>query len=202
MLLILDFDGVLFDGEKFKGDYLRIFHGLGIDAGAVRMAYQDGKSHAKGYHYVLMRRFARKLDPGACSARVASLLKSSPRYLYPDTKDFLRWCRSRRLTLVLLSTGPAFQKQKIAASGITPFFRKIVVIPDASKVVALRKIIRNFPKQRTIFVDDTPDVIDGIKHVLSGAFAIQMVRHREEKRSITADVRARNFADIAKILRA
>ena len=47
MILILDFDGVLFDGEKFKEDYLRIFSDAGIASDDVRMAYHAGRAHPK-----------------------------------------------------------------------------------------------------------------------------------------------------------
>lgn len=200
MLLILDFDGVLFDGEKFKEGYARIFAGFGISAPAYRAAYQEGKSHPKGYHHSLTRRFSGHLDVRVFPDRVASLLKKSPGYLYPDAKDFLRQCLKEKITLVLLSTGPVFQKQKIAASGIAHFFKKVVVIRDASKAATAKKIARAFARQKIFFVDDTAEVVDGVKRGVRGIFAIQMIRQRGKKKSTAADATARNFKGVMKML--
>lgn len=199
-MIICDFDGVLFDGEKFKKDYSSIFAGFGISARAYSAAYRKGKSHPKGFHHALTRRFAEKLDIHVFPARMEALLKKSPRYLYSDAKDFLRKCLKEKITLVLVSTGPAFQKRKITTSGIAHFFKKVVVIRDASKAAAIKKIIRAFPKERVIFVDDTAEVVDGVKREVRSIFAIQMIRRRGKKKSATADAAARNFKDVTKIL--
>lgn len=200
MLLILDFDGVLFDAERFKRDYSRIFTGFGIPVPVLRAAYEEGKSHPKGYHHALTRRFSGHPDFRLFPVRVASLLKKSPQYLYPDAKDFLRQCRKKKITLVLLSAGPAFQKQKIAASGIAHFFKKVVVIPDASKTAAVKKIARAFPNDRIVFIDDTAEVVDGVKCEVRNIFAIQMIRSRGKQKSIKANATARSFKGVTKLL--
>lgn len=201
MILILDFDGVLFDGEKFKKDYLRIFRDAGIASDDVRMAYRAGRAHPKGYHHVLTHRAVPHIDAQELALRIRALLDKAPRYLYPDTKKFLRWCGRERIALAIVSRGPAFQKKKIAASGIARSFKKIVVISEGAKSAAIQKIMHAYPHDTTVFVDDTKDVLDEVKQSLSAITAVQMTRRRRIEKSAVADARVADFAALARVVK-
>lgn len=200
MLLILDFDGVLFDGEKFKKAYFQIFRDAGMTTDAVHTAYRAGRTHARKYPHTMMRAAARHTDCAAIARRVDALLKTAPKYLYRDTKKFLRWCGQERVTLAIVSRGPAFQKRKIAASGIKRFFKKVIIIPDGPKSEAIRKIMRTYPRDSAVFVDDTAEVVDEVKQSLPVLTAVQMTRRRGMEKSVRADACAASFAGIARIL--
>ena len=201
MILILDFDGVLFDSEKFKEDYLRIFSDAGIASDDVRIAYRAGRAHPKGYHHVLTARTASHINAKELARRIQALLDTSPRYLYPDTKKFLQWCVRAGIILAIVSRGPAFQKKKIAASGITRSFKKITVIPKGPKSEAVHAIMRAHPRHHATFVDDTAEVVDEVKQSLPTLTAVQMTRRRRIQRSAVVDARVADFAGVMRIIR-
>ncbi|MBI2053366.1 MAG: HAD family hydrolase [Candidatus Sungbacteria bacterium] len=201
MILILDFDGVLFDGEKFKQDYLRIFSDAGIASDDVRMAYRAGRTHPKGYHHVLTARVAPHINAKELARRTQALLDKSPRYLYPDARQFLQWCRRTGITLAIVSRGPAFQKKKITASGIARSFKKITVIPMGPKSEAVHAIMRAHPRHHATFVDDTAEVVDEVKRSLPTLTAVQMTRRRRIEKSAVADARVADFAGVMRVIR-
>ena len=147
-----------------------------------------------------MQKAAAHADARVLASRVASLLKSSPRYVYPDMKKFLQWCGREKITLAIVSRGPAFQKKKIAASGIARSFKKIVVIPAGPKSGAIRAIMRAHPRERAMFVDDTAEVVDEVKRSLPHIMAVQMTRRRRIDKSALADARVRDFSGLGRIV--
>lgn len=201
MILILDFDGVLFDGEKFKQAYFRIFRDAGMTSDAVRTAYRAGRTHARKYPHTMVRAAARHASRATLARRVDALLKTAPEYLYRDTKKFLRWCGQERVVLAIVSRGPAFQKKKIAASGIARSFKKIVVIPEGAKSVVIQKIMRTYPHDSAVFVDDTKEVVDEVKQSLPALTAVQMTRRRRIEKSVIVDARITDFGGLARMVK-
>lgn len=208
ILCALDFDGVLFDSIKFKEDHIKVFARCGISRRGYEETYREAKDLTNGHyvpikHYALIAKHTPSLsDVLLHEAREASaaLVKKSWRYVYGDAKAFLRWCEEYSIALALVSTGDSFQKRKISASGLAPFFKKVIVTKKISKVAGLRTVMRALAHGWMVFVDDKSMVVDDVKKQLPETFVIQMRRHHKQEVSKQVDARVRNFAGVKKIM--
>ena len=207
MILILDFDGVVFDYVRFKKDCAAVFKKLGASARAYYETYDAVKKISGGYLPVAQIESLKKKYPAIHSTALAEEIKKltlqSARYLYSDARAFLMSCKKSELPVMLVSAGSSFQKQKIAASNTRQFFKKVVVVIGSAKSAPIQKIIRQFPKKQCVFVDDRADVLDEIKRILPDVFVVQMLRGgNKRERSVYADARVRNFLGLEKIINA
>ena len=197
-MIISDFDGVLFDTERFKADQMRIFRALGISQSVQRTAYLGVKARHGGYrhdlHYAAIKKAIPSFDPQDIQEKMDALLLRSGRYLYSDAKPFLAYWKRRKQKVALVSSGFAFQKKKVAASGLRPFFHPAVVTTSEFKVEPVRAIVKKNPGERVVFMDDRKEVVDAIKKHFPSVFVIQVVRRSGQERSIHADAVVKNLA--------
>ena len=199
-MIISDFDGVLFNDQRFKAAYRRLFVRSGIPASIHEVAYSEAKkAHASGAyrhakHIAIVRQKMPKINPRVMEKKIHALLARSGTYLYPDATPFLKYLHARGEKLALVSSGFAFQKKKVAASGLKHFFRPAVVTPISLKVAPVGKIVKAFPREQIVFMDDRIEVVDAIKHAFPRIFVIQVVRRRDQKRSTRADAVVKNLA--------
>ncbi len=193
MLVVLDFDGVLFDVERFRRDYAKVFAAAGISLREYRRTYEQAKKAHRGIYNVgeHMRKL-RSRTPKFSGLRLRQMISSflvrrSRNYFFHGAATFLRWCRTHGLKLVLVSTGSGFQREKINASGISARVSKVLVTPHDSKVAPLRRLMRQFPAGQLVYFDDTGRVIDGVKKAMPGVYAVQVARGRDSFKSRRAD---------------
>ena len=206
LLCVLDFDGVLFDDRTFKKAHQKEFRRYNVSSRLYRDTYNETKQltggrYASSIHYALISRCVPLLSRALLHKKSAMLVKQSRRYLYADAKPFLRWCRKSGIALALVSTGSSFQKKKVSTSGLAPFFGKIIVTKDVSKVAGMRIVIRTVAHRQVVFVDDKPAVLNDIKKKLPEVYAVQMRRHTQEVSEQT-DARVHSFSGVKKIFHA
>lgn len=204
-MIILDFDGVLFDDERFKRDYWRLFRRHGVAHRIHQAAYAESKAmHRGGYRHDLHLSFIRKRVPAfkiADAQRdIHKLLAGSAAYLYRDAKPFLRHWKSKGETLALVSSGNAFQKRKVRASGLSPFFRATVVADTTDKVDPVRTLVRGSRAARAVFIDDRKNFVDAVKRNFPRILVVQMIRRKDQERSTRADVIVRNLAQARRVI--
>lgn len=202
MIIVIDFDGVLFDDQQFKKKYIRMFTNAGVALREYERTYlQSKKVHGGSYHPDAHLLFLKKAYPGlslsALKKKRAELIGSSARCVFRDSALFLAHQKERGALLFLLSTGIGFQKQKIQSSGLSKYFKKVMVVSCASKKASLARMLRRFRGEPFLFIDDKKEVIDEIKRTFPNARAIQMARRRSIKRSKIADAVVMNFKELA-----
>lgn len=75
--------------------------------------------------------------------------------LFSDAVSFLRYLKTNKQKLILLSFGEfEFQTKKIDAAGIAGFFDEIIITPD-TKESALAKILKQFREEKEVwFIND------------------------------------------------
>ena len=191
MLVVLDFDGVLFQRRKFKIKYENIFRAHGIRARDYAQTYRRaGRGKGGVYSPDAHIRLLARMYPDCAAAHLRralfSLAAQSHHYIFGDARPFLRYWRKKKATLVLLSSGaPLFQKRKIRASTLTSFFQRVVVVPTVKKHHAFAGLMRMGPS--VFFIDDTADTINAIHKRFPFVYAIQLRRRGSEKRSSGAD---------------
>lgn len=199
MLLILDFDGVLFNDERFKRDYWRLFRRAGISHHIHQVAYTESKArHRGGYRHDLHLALIKKRVPTFripnIEREIRRLLAHSAAYLYRDTGPFLRHWQSKGSVLSLVSSGNKFQKRKVRASDIDSFFWSIAVADTVDKVAPVRTIVRRSKDSRIFFIDDKKNFVDAVKKNFPHITVVQMIRRKNQERSTRADAIVPNLA--------
>ena len=206
-IVIIDFDGVLFDDRRFKKEYELLFRRAGISHDLYEKTYQQSKE--KGHydprvHIRLALGFVSTQSSAQKNlyARVTKFLEQSPRYLFQDAVDFLEFLKKEHIRAVLLSTGDLiFQKQKISKSGIEHLFDDVVIISEASKAHAIDAMIRKEKSVRFMFIDDKKEVVEEIKKSLPDVYAIQMQRNMITTEASNIDFRISNFSELISIIK-
>ena len=207
LIIIIDFDGVLFDDRRFKKEYESLFRRAGIMHDLYDKTYRESKK--KGHYDP---RVHIRLALGSVSnvagaqknlyARVMKFLDQSARFIYSDVKDFLAFVHKERIGVMVLSTGDAgFQQQKIFKSGIKDLLDDVIVIPEASKVSAITTILRREKPDSMMFIDDKFEVVQEIKRSLPSVYVIQMLRNAAEKPTDGVDLCMRNFSQVMEFIK-
>ncbi len=199
LLLVLDFDGVLFNDTRFKRDYERLFARHGVPRRIHRAAYAESRAlHHGGYrhdlHIMLIKKHIPTLQLSRIERGIEELLAHAGEYFYADTLSFLHYWRSRKERTALLSRGNKFQKVKVRASGVARFCKPAIVADTADKVAPLRRIIKAAAARQVVFIDDTKHMVDAVKQNFPHILVLQMVRRKEQERSARADAIVPNLA--------
>lgn len=202
-MIILDFDGVLFDDARFKKDVWRVFRRFGIPHHVHQSAYAETKARYGGYrhdaHLRLIKRRLPAVDIVRVNRALGALLARSSRYLYHDALPFLTALRQKGEILALASNGYAFQRHKFRASGIGGFFKN-VVIRDRPKSEAIKALKRRFRNEHVVFLDDKKSVVEEVKRHVPYAAVIQVLRRRSQQRSARADAVVSNLAAARRVI--
>lgn len=204
MLIVLDFDGVLFQRRKFKIKYEKIFHAHGIRARDYARTYRKagcgrGGVYSPDEHIRLLTRMYPDCAADHLRRALFSLASQSHNYIFGDARPFLRYWKKKKATLVLLSSGaPLFQKKKIRASKLTAFFQRVVVVPTVKKHTVLTGLMRMGPS--VFFIDDTADTVNAMHKRFPFVYAIHLRRNRTEKRSSGADKIVTTLAQATRVI--
>ena len=206
MIIVIDFDGVLFDDRKFKKEYIRIFADAGVTMREYEGAYRESKNaHGGSYHpdthLLLLKKMHTDFSIALIKKKRAELVALSFRYVFKDAEPFLASQKKKGLSLYMLSTGMGFQKKKIKSSGLSRYFKKIKIIPDSSKGAAMLRLLRGLRKEHFIFIDDKKEIVEEIKRAFPRASVIQMARHKGERKSRGVDAVAKNFSEVARVIK-
>lgn len=199
MLLVLDFDGVLFNDTRFKRDYERLFARHGVPRRIHQVTYAESRSlHRGGYrhdlHIAIIRKHIPTLQRAHIERDIGTLLTHAGEYFYSDTMPFLRYWQSKKERMALLSRGNKFQKTKVRASSVARFCKPVVVADTTDKVAPLRRMIKNAAERQIVFIDDTRHMIDAVKQNFPHILVIQMARGKKQERSTRADAIVSNLA--------
>ncbi len=206
-LLVIDFDGVLFDDARFKKDYESLFRRAGVREEIYQKTYDTTKKQGHydpriHIHLALGGASGASVIEKNLFSQIKKFLDQSFRYLFGDVKGFLQFLKDEEVRMVLLSTGDAaFQNQKIAKSGLTDFFDDIVIIPHASKTNALDQIIRKMRPESVLFIDDKREVVEHIKKSFPSVYVAQMQRGSTTPAAQHIDFFVKNFTDLKEYIK-
>jgi len=195
MKIIFDFDHTLFSTKEFYNALKRVFMGLGIDEKLFQESYQKSKETNKFYRPLKQFKLIIKQKPEIKETDLIKkfnrVLRNAPQFLYEDTLPFLKkW--QKKSDLVLLSYGEErFQKQKIRASGIQKYFKKIIITRDVKKSKPFKRIFKNLEK--IIFIEDDLQTLSRTKKVFKSVITVGINR-RERKYSQISDNKNINFS--------
>lgn len=202
-MIVLDFDGVLFNDTRFKKDHAAVFARFGISRRRYEHHYREVKKQHGGYrhhrHINLMRRQHERLNLREAGRAIDTLVKKSHAYVYHDALPFLNYAKKRGINLALVSNGDGFQKKKVAASGLLPFFRHAIVA-EGPKSRLIRKLPAHSRRGGIVFIDDKKSVLEEVQKNIPGAMTIQIVRRAAQERSTQAHRVVRNLTTARRLI--
>lgn len=205
MIIAIDFDGVLFNVERFKEDYYRLFRGFGFSRKTHQEAYVHGVTKGKGvysrlHHFRYLQRVHPRISPERLEKGVAALLKNSSHYVYHDAVPFLSSLKEKGARFVLLSSGRSFQREKVEESGLSQFFTQRFIITRSIKSAAMLRAVKRFPAKNTFFLDDKKNVVDDMKKEYPEIQTIQVRRFMRHPRSTHSDYVVKNLSEARRIV--
>jgi len=167
--ILLDFDHTLFDTDRFFWvDLKSAFARFGVPDDAWEKSYEatwpSGYSLTK--HLAELNRLGAMSEPATTRTMLAALdtaFSDLRPYLFPDVLEFLNTARRQGFDLILLSFGdPAWQSYKVRASGLAPYFQKIVyTATQEGKAELLDDLGQRYRELHAI--DNNPADLDAMK---------------------------------------
>lgn len=222
MLIFIDFDDVLFNTKSFKKDLIKVFLKNGITKKDFFVSYYDypfktkkGLQKYDPWNQIKILKTKKKFNEEKLKNDLAKLLGNLKRFIFSDSRDFLK--KFKRRELVLVSYGETkFQEMKINSSSISPYFAKII-IGDKDKAELIKKFLirqsaspklqRGEPaekKENIFLLEDFPLHINAVKQKLPQVKVIRL--RRKEGRyskwpSLKADFEVKDLKEAEKIIK-
>lgn len=198
MKIYIDFDGTLFDTDKYTEDFMKVLSDHGINKKLVDEAKENLHSKNKLFNidFVVDYFIDNYNIDESLRYKISNLLDDS--YIYSDVIDCLNTLIHSGYELYLLTYGDNdYQRLKINAANITNFFKKIIITEkDKSKL--------DIDYENSIFIDNNPIEIEKF----SNSNAKKLIRIRRDndkfvniKCNVSNIVECDNFYHIIKLLK-
>jgi len=178
MKIIFDFDHCLFSTRKFYLYFEKTFLKKGIDKEIFKKTFQLSKEKKKTYslrkHLKYLVKFYPNFSLKELKKELSKVFKKFPDFLYPEVKEFLeKW--QKKADLFLISFGEKeFQREKIKKSGISHFFKKIIIVKNELKTEEIKKLYSK--KDRIFFVEDNPKALVFLKKRFKNVITVRINR--------------------------
>lgn len=171
MKIYLDFDGTLFNTDKFYQDYLNLFQEYGLDEDLINNIKLELFKTTKFNLDILTNYLVKEYNlDNNILLKVNNLYNSS--YVFKDVIPFLE--KYKNLEINLLTYGEYnYQLKKINGSKLSKYFQDIIITDkDKSKL--------NLDYKNSIFIDNNPSEIEKFLRVSNNVIRI---RRGEDKYS-------------------
>lgn len=171
MKIYLDFDGTLFNTDKFYQDYLNLFQEYGLDEDLINNIKLELFKTTKFNLDILTNYLVKEYNlDNNILLKVNNLYNSS--YVFKDVIPFLE--KYKNLEINLLTYGEYnYQLKKIDGSNLKKYFKDIIITDkDKSKL--------NLDYQNNLFIDNNPTEIKKFLEVTKNVIRI---RREEDKYS-------------------
>jgi len=213
MKIFIDFDDVLFYSKKFIQDEKKIFRKYKISEKIFQKHYYQYRKDKKGNLiriYDLKKQLRgikkeKKMDIEPIRKELEAFLKNTRKYIFNDVENFLKKFEKKNLFIISYSKTD-FQKNKIKNSGISKYFKKII-ITDEKKFKVLKRIIdtEKIKEEEIFFLEDRVDYIVGVKNEIPWVKTILMRRPQgryKDEVLACCDFRIKNLKEAEKIINA
>ncbi len=198
MKIYIDFDGTLFNTDKYTEDFMNIFNEYDIS----KLLLDEAKEFLFSDHRlfninIVVDYFISKYNVDSnLRNNINDLFNTS--YVYSEVFDCLNQLKGMGYELYLLTYGDEiFQKTKIKASNISKYFKKIIITEkDKSKL--------DIDYKNSIFIDNNPVEIE--KFYNSNAKIVIRIRRDSDKYkkmecNISDLIECKDFNHVVQILR-
>jgi FMN phosphatase YigB (HAD superfamily) len=165
ILLLFDWDDVIFNAAEFKNDFTDALEELDISGAVVFETYQTAKQLEGGYSFAGHAGLLATAYPEQADKIRAVFDKSMsrvPGFVFPDAKQLIIAAGLKGTQLGILTAGnEQFQKEKIQRSGLEPqfnFIKYISSLEPSHKADAIFDIVPQY--DRVIFFEDRVDMLE------------------------------------------
>lgn len=186
MKIYLDFDGTLFNTDKFYQDYLNLFQEYGLDEDLINNIKLELFKTTKFNLDILTNYLVKEYNlDNNILLKVNNLYNSS--YVFKDVIPFLE--KYKNLEINLLTYGEYnYQLKKIDGSNLKKYFKDIIITDkDKSKL--------NLDYQNNLFIDNNPTEIKKFLEVTKNVIRIR----REEDKYSKLDSNSREYKSLLEI---
>ena len=198
MKIYIDFDGTVFNTDKYIEDFMYVLNDYGIDKILFEELKKNFCSKNKLFNItMIIDYFINNYDiDNSLKFKIDSLLDNS--YVYPDVIENLNSLLNMGYELYLLTYGhTSFQRMKINSANIDYFFKDIIITEtDKSKL--------DIDYENSIFIDNNPIEIERF-HNSNAKKIIRIIRDNEKYSKDVCNVlnvtECNNFYEIVEILR-
>jgi len=179
-MIFIDFDDTIYNTRAFKKKYFELFHKVGISKEIFDETYYSMDENSVGEIYDFEKHL-KKLEK--ITSKNQDSLKSEVRKFLNNTaefvfKDFFKFANNyKNKDLILLSYGKQpFQGLKIKSSGISKYFKRVIVTSGKKSSIVQSLIAENNYYGKIFFVDDRPDQLDEVIATIKDVIPIRVKR--------------------------
>lgn len=211
MIILIDFDDVIFNTKKFKEDLIKLFLSWGVSEDIYERTYYESSDNRAVKTYDPLKQISRlceyvDIDENKLIDSVNIFLNSLDKYLFSDVADFLKSFEYEDVYVV--SYGDLFfQKKKINGSGIGSSQINIA-LTDKLKADIIGDILQKTnreKKQKIILIDDRNEQIRDVKEMFPEIATILLKRpegrYQEMKKDVWCDYEAHDLKEAEDIIR-
>ena len=181
MKIYIDFDGTLFNTDKYTEDFMNILNDYGID----KALYNEvnnvicGNSRLFNINVIIDYFVTKHNINNSLKEKINNLLNDS--YVYSDVIECLNILINEGYELYLLTYGDGeFQKLKINASNLSKYFKEIIITEkDKSKL--------DIDYENSIFIDNNPFEIEKFNNS-NGKILIRIRRDNDKFANIPCNI--------------
>lgn len=185
MIFVFDFDHTIFNASAFKKALSQSVRKFGISKKFWQETYkeiveksQEGYDYDVKEHSFLLGQGIGK-DSRLLEKEMRRIVAQSHDFVYRDTEPFLRYFKSRKTTIVLLTLGNvAWQKEKIKGLKIKKYFDKFIFTARHKKYLKLN--LADTP-QSWVFINDNPREIKELMPLFSKSIFLRLKRRGGKK---------------------
>ena len=179
-VLLLDVDNTLLDNDRFVADLgARLEHAFGASERERYWTIYDALRDELDYADYLgaLQKFRAGLDENPDLLLMSAFMLEYPfaSRLYPRALDVIAHLRTLGLPVILSDGDVVFQPRKVQRSGIWDAVEGRVLI-YVHKERMLDAVQRRFPASHYVMVDDKPQLLAAMKHVLGEKLTTVFVR--------------------------
>lgn len=177
-VIVWDFDGVLFDIERFRKAAERIFETHGVPPRVFQAAILRIRKEGGPFSVARAVRMMRARGVSVKEKTIRKTLHNHlviTRYFTAPTDIFLQRLRNRGFIHIILSSGASsYQHKKIRVGCGKKFIRHFVKISTTKKpkFIYLRKLARKYPHTAIFFIDDTKKNLELVKKHVPGIITV------------------------------
>lgn len=204
MTFIIDFDHTLFNTTHFKKELARSTRNLGIGPKLWLSTYKKTIKRVKdAYDYntkahsqILSKKTG--IPAPVIEKRLKLVLPKSEKFLYPDTKAFLKFLKNKGNKIILLTLGNiGWQKEKIKNIKIKKYFNKLVYTYWHKKYLKIKLSDR---PPNWVFINDDPIEIKELKKIFPQSIFLRIKRKEGKKfPKKIAKIRVPTFTNLKKL---
>ena len=173
MKVYIDFDGTLFDTDRYNRDSKKIFNKYGITNDMFHEAYQELFGKNKLFNLNIIADYLiDKYDINKKIYEEIAIVKNN-NYVYPEVINCLKEMNSLGFELYIFTYGDIlFQKEKIEYSKINKYFKDIIITEQ-------EKTSLDLDYKNSIFIDNNPNETEMFYNVCS-KYVIRIKRNGEK----------------------